>query len=805
MLNYYLLTALRSMLRQKSHSLINILGLSVGLAAAILIALFVNYQLSFDKFQPNPTTSYRLQQQWPSMGLQAPLVSTAFNAELSNIAGVHQVFNLIDLSKTVVPAVEYQGQKLQLGTLFAATANIEHLMQLPIVAGDLSQALTQPYQLAISLKEANRLFGRTDVIGVSLQGSSAQWTVAAIFKDLPNNTHFHFDLLTSTNPAVIGNPGMGANNSYTYIQLSDSADITAISKELTRLYNYLVYAGQNMVVIDLKRLDHIHLTAQSQFEMKLNGSQFTVTVCTGLSLLLIGIAMMNFINMSTAQAGRRAQEVGVKKAMGASQFQLISQFLFESTLIALISVVIATLMVQMALPWFNRLTESQLSLAASLDTIGLLALLTLVIGITAGLYPALFISSFSAKRVLTGDLQRGKTAIFVRKSLLTLQAALSVGLIVAAVILFQQLDYLKQLPVGYDRSQRVEISGIPAKMLFEQSNNAIISRLSEIEGVSNIGFSDTSLTGTTNTSTKLLWPGVDADIPFLPFIGSGFGIVKAQGLQLLAGRDFSAQYGTDWYQEDQHGQGFAGIIVTESIVKLAGIDNPQDAVGKVWQFKTGKEENDKFNVKVVGVVADIQVGSARNRSSPLLFICGLSKMSEANIVITINQGQMQHALMRLKAELAQQTGKDELPLAVVEDNYRQLYRDDQRVANFVLIFCGLAVFLTCVGIFGLSSYSAQCKAKEISIRKVLGASKFDLINLLAKEYLWLLVISVGLAVPATNYIMAQWLNGFNDRITPSFWVYIAAATLVSLITWLTVASHGMKSASERPARVLKSE
>ncbi|MBB1268765.1 ABC transporter permease [Shewanella sp. SR44-3] len=805
MLNNYLLTALRSMLRQKSHSLMNIMGLSIGLAAAILIALYVNYHQSFDKFQPEPTSSYRLQQQWPSMGLHAPLVSSAFNSELSKINGVELVFNLFDLSKQIDSAVEYQGEKLHLSSLFAASDNIEQLMLLPTVAGDLQQALTAPYQLALSVKEAQRLFGRSDVIGKSLQSQDASWTVAAIFENLPDNTHFHFDALTSANPAIIGTPSMGANNSYTYVRLANSANVDEISKTLTSLYNNLAYSGQDMVRVELQRLDKIHLNAQSQFEMKMNGSQFTVTVCTGLSLLLIGIAMINFINMSTAQAGRRAQEVGVKKAMGASQFQLISQFLFESTLLSFISVMIATLLVQLTLPWFNNLTESHLSLTASVDSLLVLAFLTLIIGITAGLYPALFMSSFSAKRVLSGDLQRGKTAVLIRKSLLTLQAALSVGLIVAAAILFQQLDYLKQLPVGYERTQRIEISAIAADMLFEKSNNAIVSRLSRIEGVSDIGFSDASLTDTTNTSTKLLWPGADADSPFLPFIGSGYGIVKAQGLKLLAGRDFSEKYGSDWYQEDAQGQGFAGIIVTESIIKMSGLTDPQQAIGKIWQFKTGKEDSDKFDVKIVGVVADIQVGSARNSLSPLLFICGLSWMSEANIVATITQDQLPLTLNRIKTELAQQTGNDEFTISLVEENYRQLYSDDRRVANFVLIFCGLAVFLTCVGIFGLSSYSAQCRAKEMSIRKVLGATKLDLINLLAKEYLWLLAVSIFLAVPATYYLLGQWLNGFNERITQPLSAYVAAAALVSLITWLTVASHGIKSASERPAKILKAE
>ncbi|USD36533.1 ABC transporter permease [Ferrimonas sp. SCSIO 43195] len=805
MLNQYLITAYRAMLRQKSHSLLNILGLAVGLSAAILIALFVSYQLSFDRFLPHADNTYRLQQHWPSMGMQAPLVSSAFNTELNNVAAVEQVFNLMDLSQKVDPKVEHIGQQLQLGTLFAASSNLTELLPLTTLAGDLQRALTEPDQLALSSDEARRLFGHTEVVGATLQGKAQRWTIAAVFETLPDNSHFAFDLLTAANPALIGTPSMGHNNSYTYLRTRPGADTERLAADLTALYDALAYGGKNMVTMELQAITDIHLDAESQFEMKTNGSRFVVTVCTGLSLLLVAIALINFVNMSTAQAGRRAREVGVKKALGASQPQLVSQFLFESTLLALVAVLLATGLVQLALPWFNALVEAPLALTASPSHLLALAGLTLGMGVSAGLYPALFLSSFSAKRVLSGDLQRGKTAIVVRKSLLTLQAALSIGLIVAAVVLFQQLAFLKSQPVGYERSQRLEVSGLPKAALFDHADAALVQRIDALPGISNVSFADASLTATTNTSTKLLWPGASADAPFLPFVGSGYGIVEAQGLTLLAGRDFDSRFGADWYHQQDDGRGFASIIITESIATMAGLGSPEQAIGKIWRFKTGRGADAEFPVKIVGVVADIQVGSARESRSPLLFICGYSWVSQANLIVTATQGPINLAIGTLKGELQQLLPQQDLTVTVVEENYRALYRQDERVATLVLIFCALAVFLTCIGIFGLSSYSAQSRRKELAIRKVLGASRLDLVNLLAKEYVLLLGISVLVAVPAAHLLLQQWLSSFNDRITPSPLLYLAATALVCAITWLTVASHGLRSASARPAGVLKAE
>lgn len=805
MLNIQLISAWRLLNKYKQHNILTILGLSLGLASALLVFLYTAYETSFDRHHPQPQTTYRIAQQWPSLGLDAPVSSSALNSELRNQTGILDVFNLIHLTPVINSQIKLNDEVMVLNDFYAASANLNRFFKVDLLSGDMEKVLTLPDQIAISTTQAIRLFGHTDIIGKTIQNDSQSWTIAAVFNTLPDNTHLKFDYLTSIDTKLLGEPNPLGNDSFTYLNVSPHITITSLEKDLTDLFNRVIYRNESMVKVQLQRLDKIHLTAQSRFEMKANGSQLVVNICIALTVLLVAIAAINFINMSTAQAMLRAKEVGVKKAMGASKLSLITQFLTESVFISSISAVLALIITYCALPWFNNLLDKQLVLTFStLNTLFFISI-TFFIGIIAGLYPALFLTAFDPKKVLSGDLTRGKTAVLVRKSLMVFQTAFSILLIIGAFTLHQQLQYVSNLPTGYEKSQRIELAGVDRNLLFGDKSGAMVNAFKALPFVESASFSDTSLTQSTNTSGRLLWPKAGKDSPIIPFIGTGFDIVTTQGLNLLHGRDFSTQYLSDWHSTDAQGNQHAAIIITKSIAKMAGVDDLASLIGQEWTFTTGEESDLFIQTKIVGIVDDIIIGSANQSSSPTFFICGYSWMANANLVLKLNQPLTPSTLNTIEDLSKRRFNQANLNTQEQSVAYASLYRSERKVADLVVIFTLLVITLTCFGVFGLCSFAANRRRKEIAIRKVLGASILQLVNAIAKEFMLLVMISTLIALPLAYILSQMWLGKFTFHIDQSFITYAITSLLVTAIVWLTVASIAFKAARLHPAEHLKSE
>ncbi len=436
------------------------------------------------------------------------------------------------------------------------------------------------------------------------------------------------------------------------------------------------------LAIELHPLRDLHLTAKSPFEMKSGGTEQVVVICAGLSILLILIAGFNFINMTVAQSAKRAKEVGVRKALGASKTQLVTQFLAESVLVSLLSMIIACVLVELFLPSFNQLVDRALFIDyMSMFSVVILGV-AIAVGIGAGLYPALFISSFSAKRVLSGDLQRGNTAIFVRKSLLTFQAALSIALIIASVTLQQQLRHLQSLPLGYETEQRVVVSDIPASFIFSKEPTALVNRLTAIDGVEALNLIDTKLTVSINSSVSPTWPNGEQSEGITPTIGVGYNLVEGLGLTLLAGRDFSRTYAADWASQNGNSTN-VGAIITETVAKQAGYSNYQDIIGQ-----TILDKGLGLNMRVVGVVADVKVGNAQDANSNIIFLCGFSQSTVGEIIMTVNTQNIGYVQEQVTDILAKNANLYEPNISLMSDNYKAVLRGDERVSLVVLIFTG---------------------------------------------------------------------------------------------------------------------
>jgi putative ABC transport system permease protein len=798
----YFVTALRAIKKDKQHFFLNVIGFSIGIAAAILMALFAQHELSYDKHQPDSERVYLAHTDYTSIGLQEIALSSYRNAEaLKSHSQVEDIFRLVktdflsQLGQGVSELVQVDENYFRLSNFYAATTNILNFIQLDIIAGDINQTLSQPGQLAISEQEAIRLFGDTQIIGRLLKHDQGQYRIGAVFKDLADNTHVKFDSLTHM-PTQFTQEGRG----YAYYKLLANTDMASFEEQLTTEFHKLDgQAGNSAIQMTLIGMEDMHLKSNGPLFMKKGGSILILQTCIGLSLILMLVASINFINLNIAQSARRAKEVGVRKALGATKRQLVTQFLIESFLVVTLAALIAFTLVEISLPTFNQMMDRQLSLLYNSEFMLIAVVVILAVGLLSGLYPALSIASFSAKRVLSGDLVHGATAIFVRKLTLCLQGALSVGLIIGAISLYQQMSLINSLAVGYEKSSRLVIKDLPPEALYTQKNNSLLTEIRNLNGVEQVTFSNTDLTNDGIIGFLFTWPNGERIEGFQPTVGTGYYAVETLGLTLLAGRDFSPKFSGDWYEEKNS---TVAVLVTRRMMELAGYEDPESVIGM-----TLMEPRYELLAKVVGVIENVKIGSVRQQVLPVSFNLGFNdnSIAKGHIIIKTSNADMAKLVSDLRKIVRQKLHLSDVKITTVADDYTNAHKNEHRALEMVIVFSLLAIFLTCLGTFGLASFATLRRQKEVAMRKVLGASRLSIVNLLAKEFLFLLVVSVAIAYPITFWLVDDWLANFNERIEQAFWVYIAAALSITMLTWLTVASFAFKVASIRPSLILRDE
>ncbi len=778
---------------------LTVAGLAIGLAATFLVALYALNESSFDNFQPDADRTYRIVMKHLPTGSEYAMTTPRGAQHFEKIPGVESVMALLSTKYLLSNKVKIGEDYFTFSNVIAAPENLTDFVKLDILYGNLSEVLTKPNKIAISINQARRLFGVDNALGKTLKMEDRQGIleVAAIFTNLPDNSHYFFTGIVS-NQAYMNVIG---KMSHTYLKLTPQANVSSVANEVTRILNGIWQNKSSEIDYYLQPLLDIHLAPNFNTDMKIGGSEKTVAISIALAVLLIIISSFNYINMSVAQAGLRAKEVGVRKVLGASKRQLVSQFLTESVVVALIATLFACALVELFLPTFNELVGRQLVIESWSQYLLPIIVLATSIGILSGLYPALFISSFGVKRVLSGDFGRGQTATTVRKVLMVLQSALSVGLIVAAISFYLQLNFLQQLAVNYEKEQRVRVVDVPGAIVYSPDSQQLYQDINNIEGVVSVTPTDFDLTKSTGAGAFVKSvPGVAEFNVEMGFAGVGFDAAKALGLKLIAGRDFSQEFQSDWFNKSQS---TIGILIPESVLGAAGYQSAEQALGQEWIFGAGPEQN--LTGKIVGVFKDIKIGSSKGHSGPVLFACGLPVSGDYSLVIEVEDQYSAEVKANIINVVEQRLNINAVELQLVIDNYQALYQGENQLVKMVAVFSGLAVFLTCIGMFGLAAFSAQQRSKEVAIRKVLGASRIELVALLTKESILLVLTSVIIAFPIVFYLISQWLNNFNDRISQTPLPYLGAAFLVALVTWLTVASIALRTASIRPSYSLRYE
>ncbi|KOF03358.1 hypothetical protein OB69_07715 [Roseivirga seohaensis subsp. aquiponti] len=804
MLRNYFKVALRSIFRQKAYAFINIFGLAIGMCCCLLIVSFVVDELSYDKFHPNSESTFRiaLDRKFPDNGFQyarspMPMGMTLYN-ELPEITAATRLYNSFG-SVTIEKADQYFDER----NVIAADSNFFDFFGAKLILGDVETVLNEPNSLVITTEMAEKYFGSTDVIGKQLEMQNiGQMLVKGVVEPLPSNSHFHFDFLFSLNtiPSLYNNQFWGSYVAYNYVKM-EASSVPIVERKLQEvLQRNMEPQIQSILGISWQQyeeagnahryffqpLSEIHLNSNLQWELEPNGSASTVYLFAGISAFILLIACVNFINLATARSANRAKEVGMRKVLGALKGQLVFQFLAESIIMCLLALVLAVGMTALLLPFFNELAGKSIELNAFFTPLVLFSMLgfSLLLGVAAGLYPAFYLSAFKSVTVLKGKLTGGAKNSWLRNGLVIFQFAVSAILVVGTIVIYQQLQYMNEKSLGFDKDQLVVIER--ANLLRGQSNpfkSALLNNpnILEVSGVNTIpgrqvvGGTFTDVTG--DASDRFLLPNLRGD----------YDLISTMGLEVVEGRAFNPEVVSD----------SSAVIINEAAARIFKWENP---IGKQLQPINGPIYN------VIGVVKDFHFESLHQEIGPLaIFASNLNARASNLIIVKTNSANVKSTLDFMDAQWKKFIPDRPLAYRFVNEEFGALYQAEQRSGKVFTSFSVLAIIIACLGAFGLAAFLATQRTKEIGVRKVLGASTFGIVQLLSKDFVKLILIANLIAVPIAYLAMKEWLQNFAYSIDVNGYTFVFVAIGSILIALITVSYHSIRAALNNPADTLHAE
>ncbi len=792
MFNNYLKTAWRNIIRSKGFSVINIMGLALGLACSLMIMLWVNDEKNVDAFHKNGKYLYQVYERsyfdgkvdagYPTQGLLAeelkrtvPEVQYASGFEYVAAPGSSSTFEA--------------GEKIKKSTGMFAGEDFFKMFSYTLLQGNAATALTEPNSIAVSKNMAEYFFGNaSNAINKIIRFDNKEdLKITAVFDNVPANSSQQFDFLRTWGDFVKQNDWVhnwGNTSPQTFIQLKPGADAAKVQVKIKDfIYNYREKDKSFIMELALQPFTEKYLHSNFKDGYLDGGRIEYVNLFSLIAVFILLIACINFMNLATARSAKRAKEVGVRKVVGALRSTLIAQFVGEAIMLTFISIIIAIVLTGLSLPAFNQLTGKQLSLPFYQSSFWFIILCLMVItGFVAGSYPALFLSSLKPVRVLKGSLKFNWSATFFRKALVVFQFAMSVFLVIAMIIVYKQLNYILTKNLGYDRDNLVyiPIEGDLIKNydLFKQkalSNNAIV----------NVSKMRNSPTAISHHFTGVEWPGKDPNLTVSFADGVvGYDFVKTMNLQMQAGRDFSKDYGTD----------SVAYLLNETAVHKIGL---KDIVGKTITW--GNHEG-----KVIGVMKDFHFNSLHENIEPLIMRLD-ENWSWGTILVRIKAGKTKEAIAQLQQLYKQLNPAFPFTYRFSDLEYAKLYESEAVVSKLANIFAFLAIFISCLGLFGLATFTAEQRTKEIGVRKVLGASSSSIVKLLSLNFLKPVVLAFLLAFPAAWWAMSRWLQDYAYKININWWMFAVAGLLTISIALITVSYQSIKAALINPVKSLRTE
>ena len=804
MIKNYFKTAWRNIKRNKLFSLINISGLSLGIATCFIIMLYVQDELSYDKFNENADHIARMVFRADINGgkinesvTMPPVAQTMKN----DFPEVQDATRLLDRGR---PKIQHEDNVFK-GDRFAfADPNIFSIFTLPMVKGDPKTALLEPHTVVVTQSTAKKYFGENDAIGKTIlltADNNQPYVVTGVIQDIPANSHFHFDLFGSMKGFADATSDSWMYGGYhTYLLLkpgSDLGQMEARFPEMVKKYMGPQIQQQmglsleqfttegNRLGFALQPLTDIHLNSYTTTEFEPGGNKMYVYIFAGVAAFMVVVACINFINLSTAGASRRAKEVGIRKVVGSGRFQLIKQFLSESILTTCFALLIAFALAQLALPAFNHISGK----ALSLDVGPILAFIGLgmLVGVIAGIYPAFYLSSFKPIAVLKGRFTTRFKSVGLRSGLVVFQFFVSVALIIGTIVVYQQMKYIQNRDLGFNKEQLITI---PNSYALGKNEQVFKQQLLQDSRIVSATVSWYKPAGPSDYNNALAYPqgndkqvvnGVDyyVDEDYIP----------TMGMRIISGRNFSKDFTTD----------SSGIILNETAAIAFGW-NALTAIGKtVIRQNSAKGENVPFHV--VGVVKNFNFKSLHEAISPLY----MTLHPEGGLIFKIKTTDVSGLLTTMEKQWDSFHTDEPFTYAFMDDLFNKTYAAEQKTSVILNIFAVLTIFVACLGLFGLATHTAEQRTKEIGIRKVLGASVTQVTQMLSNEFLKLVLVASLVAFPVAWWGMTRWLENFAYRVEIQWWMFAVSGLAAVVIALLTVSWQAIRAAVANPVDSLRDE
>ncbi|MRS61510.1 FtsX-like permease family protein [Larkinella terrae] len=805
MIQNYLKIAWRNVRNQPALSFLNVFGLALGLASCLLITLYVVDELSYDRFHKKADRIYRVDIDAVFGGTEQRLtqvgdpIGPTLQKDYPQVEAYVRFYN-VNASKLVRNGQEIIDERRSVH----ADPTLFDVFTFPALYGNTKTALDAPNSVVITESTARRYFGTPDAVGKPLEVNRSLYTITAVIRDMPQNSHFHFDFIFPMKAVTYDWGNFLTSNFQTYVVLKEGVHYQEFNRNFAQVIERYFFPqaqqhmkmssaedfnrGGNKLVFALFPLTDIHLRSDRQDELEANGNIQFVYIFSAIALFVLLIACVNFMNLSTARSAKRAREVGIRKTMGTNRPALIGQFLTESTLTVFFSLLLALGITAAGMPFFNELAAKSLSVNQlfMFPVLPVLLLIPLVVGLLAGSYPAFFLSGFKPVAVLKGSIGSGFRKSNFRNALVVFQFATSVMLIIGTLIIYRQLNYIQTRDIGFNKQQVLIVNGTHALgSNIEPFKNELLTLPNVVAGTLS-GFlpvSSSARNGLTLSKVPVSSPDnmFDTQNWFVDY-----DYLKTMGMTLTQGRNFSKDFGSD----------ASAVVINESLAKLLGYQNP---VGqKIYPVSNGTATP----FTIIGVVKDFNYESLRQTVSPLLF----SLRSNTELAsFRVNTQDLPKLLQQVEAVWKKFPTGAQFSYRFMDEAFDTMYRAEQRVGQIALTFAGLAILIACLGLFGLATYMAEQRTKEIGIRKVLGASAGGIVTLLSRDFLKLVLIAILVASPVAWYVMNRWLQEFAYKINMEWWVFAVAGLLAIGIALLTVSFQSIKAALMNPVKSLRSE
>ncbi|MGD8779737.1 MAG: ABC transporter permease [Ignavibacteria bacterium] len=809
MLKNFFTVAIRNLLKNKIFSFINITGLAIGIACCLLIMLFVQNELSYDKFNKKHKDIYRVFLDLKIGDNEQTMAVT--NAPMRNalINDFPEVVAAARFRTYGYPVMRYKDKVYSEEKFYWADSNYFEMFTAEVVAGSLERALVTGTSLVITEKIAKKYFGDENPIGKIINADNrTDYVVNAVVKDVPENSHFKWEFMGSLMryERNINDQFWLSNNFYTFVQLREGTDYKAFEKKMrSKFLDYIGPAIQSAIGVPyeemvnsgsryeykLMPLTDIHLNSHMQYELEPNSDSSYVYIFSIIALSILFIAVINFMNLSTAKSAGRAREVGIRKTLGSTFNQLVKQFLSESILMSFIAVFLSIAILYILLPTFNTIANRniEISLLDNLWLVPLAILFAIVVGVFAGSYPAFFLASFRPTAVLSGKLKKGSKSGFLRSALVVIQFSVSIILIIGTIIIYNQLTYLQNKNLGFNKDQLLIVHKTDdigtdvyrfIKELEEHPNIISASNSGSLPGLpfSNNAHKNAKLGSEENVSVWQMW----ADVNF----------AKTFQLNIEQGR---------YYREGSAADS-QSVVINKAAVKAFRL--PDNPIGEeITELGRVAEEN--RNLRIIGVVENFNFESLHSEIGPVILSVFWPNGFGRYLSVRIAPGNINSTIDYIESKWHNYAGKQAFEYSFFDDDFAKLYAAEETSKRLFTAFSILAIFIACLGLLGLAAYTSEQRTKEIGIRKTLGASVVSILVLLSREFTKWIIIANLTAWPLAYYMMNNWLQNFHYRIEISWITFIASGVAALLVALITVSTQALKAAYSNPVDSLKYE